>query len=114
MQEQFIEIKTAEGVMEAFVPHTEENGPFPAVIIYMDIWGVREELYDIARRVGTVGSTAWSPTSTTAMAKGYISSLETKTIRPFRLIGWQVRRSLKYKRGRNSATKWSWTTPMPS
>jgi len=55
MQEQFIEIQTGEGVMEAFVTHPEENRPFPAVIIYMDIWGVREELYDIARRVGTVG-----------------------------------------------------------
>jgi carboxymethylenebutenolidase len=55
MQEQFVEIKTGEGVMEAFVTRPEENGPFPAVIIYMDIWGVREELYDIARRVGTVG-----------------------------------------------------------
>ena len=55
MLEQFIDIKTAEGVMEVFVTHPEENGLFPAVIIYMDIWGVREELYDIARRVGTVG-----------------------------------------------------------
>ena len=55
MRERFVEIKTAEGVMEAFITHPEENGPFPAVIIYMDIWGVREELYDIARRVGTVG-----------------------------------------------------------
>src|SRR5262245_64805040 len=55
MLEQFIDIKTAEGVMEVFVTHPEENGLFPAVIIYMDIWDVREELYDIARRVGTVG-----------------------------------------------------------
>ena len=55
MREQFVEIKTADGAMDAFVTHPEENGPFPAVILYMDIWGVREELYDIARRVGTVG-----------------------------------------------------------
>ncbi len=55
MREQFVEIKTAEGVMEAFVTQPEQGGPFPAVILYMDIWGVREELYDIARRVGTVG-----------------------------------------------------------
>ena len=114
MLEQFIDIKTAEGVMEVFVTHPEENGLFPAVIIYMDIWGVREELYDIARRVGTVGYYCFFPDFTTAMAKGYISSLETKTIRPFRLIGWQVKRCLKYKRGRNSATRWSWTTPVPS
>jgi carboxymethylenebutenolidase len=55
MRERFVEIKTAHGIMEAFVTHPEEHGPFPAVLIYMDIWGVREELYDIARRVGTVG-----------------------------------------------------------
>lgn len=41
--------------METFVTHPSENGPFPAVIIYMDMWGVREELLDIARRVATVG-----------------------------------------------------------
>ena len=55
MREQFVGIKTGDGVMEAFVTHPEDNGLFPAVILYMDIWGVREELYDIARRVGTVG-----------------------------------------------------------
>jgi carboxymethylenebutenolidase len=55
MRERFVEIKTVSGVMEAFVTHPKDNGPFPAVIIYMDIWGVREEIYDIARRVGAVG-----------------------------------------------------------
>jgi carboxymethylenebutenolidase len=55
MHERFVAIKTAAGAMEAFITHPEEHGPFPAVIIYMDVWGVREELYDIARRVGTVG-----------------------------------------------------------
>jgi carboxymethylenebutenolidase len=55
MREQFVEIKTTEGIMEAFVTQPERGGPFPAVILYMDIWGVREELYDIARRVGVVG-----------------------------------------------------------
>jgi dienelactone hydrolase len=55
MRQEFVEIKTADGVMEAFIRHREDGEPFPAVIIYMDIWRVREELYDIARRVGTVG-----------------------------------------------------------
>jgi carboxymethylenebutenolidase len=41
--------------MDAFVTHPEEGGPFPAVVILMDIWGLREELYDVARRVATVG-----------------------------------------------------------
>ena len=55
MIERFVEIRTADGVMDVFVARPEEGGPFPAVIVYMDIWGVREELYDIARSVGTVG-----------------------------------------------------------
>jgi dienelactone hydrolase len=41
--------------MEAFATHPEQHGPFPAVVVFMDIWGLREELFDIARRVATVG-----------------------------------------------------------
>ena len=55
MEERVVEIATASGRMETFVTHPEQDGPFSPVIIYMDIWGVREELFEIARRVGTVG-----------------------------------------------------------
>lgn len=55
MNERFVHIDTPSGRMETFVTHPEQDGPFPAVFIYMDIWGVREELFEIARRVGTVG-----------------------------------------------------------
>src|SRR3989442_12668569 len=55
MRERFLDIETGTGRMQTFVTHPEQGGPFPAVIIYMDIWGVREELFEIARRVGTVG-----------------------------------------------------------
>lgn len=55
MQERFVDIPTADGHMDAFLVHPEEGGPFPAVLVLMDIWGLREELYDIARRVATVG-----------------------------------------------------------
>lgn len=55
MKESFIEIPTADGRMETFVTHPEQDGPFPPVVLYMDVWGVREELHDLARRVATVG-----------------------------------------------------------
>ena len=55
MIERFLEIPTADGRMETFVTHPQQDGPFPPVILYMDVWGVREELYDLARRVATVG-----------------------------------------------------------
>lgn len=41
--------------METFIAHPSANAPFPAVVLYMDIWGPREELFDIARRVASVG-----------------------------------------------------------
>ena len=41
--------------METFVTHPQQDGPFPPVLFYMDVLGVRDELYDLARRVATVG-----------------------------------------------------------
>src|SRR6266404_6047064 len=55
MIESLVEIETPAGGMDAFVTHPEAGGPFPSVVILMDIWGLREELFDIARRVATVG-----------------------------------------------------------
>ena len=55
MIEREIAIPTADGKMDNFVVHPEEGGPFPAVVVLMDIWGLREELYDIARKVAVAG-----------------------------------------------------------
>lgn len=55
MLERELTIPTPSGRMEAFMTHPRGEGPFPAVIVYMDVWGVREELRDIARRIATVG-----------------------------------------------------------
>lgn len=41
--------------MTTFVTHPEEGGPFPVVLFYMDAPGKREELHDMARRLGTAG-----------------------------------------------------------
>ena len=50
-----IDIATPDGVMNAFVTHPEEGGPHPVVLFYMDAPGKREELHDMARRLGTAG-----------------------------------------------------------
>jgi len=55
MIESMSEIATKAGSMNAFVTHPDDAGPFPAVVIFMDIWGLREELFDIARRIATAG-----------------------------------------------------------
>src|SRR5439155_7123025 len=55
MIEKTIDIPTEDGRMETFIAHPEEGGPFAPVVVYMDVWGLREELYDIARKVAVAG-----------------------------------------------------------
>lgn len=55
MIEQIIDVETRSGAMETFICRPERGGPYPAVFFLMDAPGIREELYDMARRLGTVG-----------------------------------------------------------
>jgi carboxymethylenebutenolidase len=55
VKEYEIEIDTGTSQMDTFICHPEENGPHPAVIIYMDAPAIREVLRDLARRIGTAG-----------------------------------------------------------
>jgi carboxymethylenebutenolidase len=55
MIDRHVEIKTADGVMNTFITHPEEEGPHPVVLFLMDAPGKREELHDMARRLGSAG-----------------------------------------------------------
>ena len=55
MIEHDLDIATAHGLMNTFITHPEEGGPFPVICFYMDAPGKREELHDMARRLATVG-----------------------------------------------------------
>ncbi len=55
MIEEILDITTADGVMETFVCRPERDAPHPAVLMLMDAPGIREELYEMARRLATVG-----------------------------------------------------------
>ena len=50
-----IDIRTKDGAMNTFITHPEEGGPHPVVLFLMDAPGKREELHDMARRLGTAG-----------------------------------------------------------
>jgi len=50
-----IDVTTPHGTMNVFVTHPEEGGPHPVVLFFMDAPGKREELHDMARRLGTAG-----------------------------------------------------------
>ena len=49
------DIDTGDGAMETFICRPERGGPHPAIFFLMDAPGIREELYDMARRLATVG-----------------------------------------------------------
>jgi len=55
MRERQVDISTDDGLMTTFVCHPERDGPHPALLFFMDAWGIREELRDMARRYATVG-----------------------------------------------------------
>jgi carboxymethylenebutenolidase len=55
MIDQQIEIPTKDGHTTTFITHPERGGPFPVIIFYMDAPAIREELRDMARRLGTSG-----------------------------------------------------------
>lgn len=55
MKEEIRDIATRSGAMETFIVHPDRNGSHPAVLMLMDAPGIREELYDMARRLCTVG-----------------------------------------------------------
>jgi carboxymethylenebutenolidase len=50
-----IDIHTKDGAMNTFITHPEEGGPHPVVLFLMDAPGKREELHDMARRMGSAG-----------------------------------------------------------
>ena len=55
MIEQIVDIATKDGAMETFIVYPDRNGPHPPVLMLMDAPGIREELYDMARRLATSG-----------------------------------------------------------
>ncbi len=50
-----IDIPTPDGAMDAYLACPDGTGARPLVILFMDIWGLREELFAIARRVAAEG-----------------------------------------------------------
>jgi carboxymethylenebutenolidase len=55
MIEQTVEIATKDGATTTFIVHPERDGPHPVVLFFMDAPGIREELRDMARRIGAAG-----------------------------------------------------------
>ena len=53
MKEFQIDVKTPDGLMDCFVCHPEGEA-LPAVLFYMDVPGIREELRDMCRHIAHI------------------------------------------------------------
>lgn len=55
MIEKHLQVQTADGMMETFLAHPDDEVGMPVVVLYMDAPGIREELYSFARRIAAEG-----------------------------------------------------------
>ena len=51
MIEQTVEIPTKDGKTTTFIVHPERDGPHPIVLFFMDAFGLRPRLYEMAERI---------------------------------------------------------------
>src|SRR5688500_1100616 len=50
-----IDLRTADGTLDIYTFHPEGTGPWPAVIVYMDAFGIRPNLDSMAQRLASFG-----------------------------------------------------------
>jgi carboxymethylenebutenolidase len=55
MQSTTVQVPTADGTAEAFLVRPEGDGPFPAVLMFMDAFGLRPRLAEMAERIAGHG-----------------------------------------------------------
>ena len=56
-----VEIETSDGVAEAYLARPEGDGPFPAVLLYMDAFGLRPQIERMADRIAEQGYVVLAP-----------------------------------------------------
>jgi carboxymethylenebutenolidase len=50
-----LDIPSAQGLIDTYAAHPAGDGAYPLVIVFQDIWGLREELFGIVRRIAAEG-----------------------------------------------------------
>jgi carboxymethylenebutenolidase len=55
VQQTRVDLGTADGVLDVHVVHPDGRGPWPGVVFYMDAFGIRPQLLDMASRLAASG-----------------------------------------------------------
>ncbi|MEU3302490.1 dienelactone hydrolase family protein [Streptomyces sp. NPDC006678] len=56
-----VDIPTRDGIADAYLAHPDDGGPHPAVLLYMDAFGLRPRLRTMADRLASAGYTVLVP-----------------------------------------------------
>lgn len=59
--DEMVNIEAPAGSMPAFLARPEGSGPFPAVVVIMEAFGLNDEIRDVARRIAAEGYVALAP-----------------------------------------------------
>ena len=55
MNEHRVDLRTVEGTLDVYVFHPDGAGPWPAVVVYMDAFGIRPQLGEMMQRLASHG-----------------------------------------------------------
>ena len=55
MNQHRVDLQTEDGTLDAYIFHPRESGSWPAVVMYMDAFGIRPALGDMAERLASHG-----------------------------------------------------------
>src|SRR5258708_24017752 len=81
MMDTDVEVKTPNGTCDAALIHPKGKGPWPGVILFVDVFGLRPTMRDMAKRLAANGYTVLVPNPyyRTSKAPGLPMELEFKT-----------------------------------
>jgi carboxymethylenebutenolidase len=61
MRKTMVDVPTGDGVADAYLVVPDGDGPFPGVLFYMDAFGLRPRLYEMADRIAERGYAVLAP-----------------------------------------------------
>lgn len=77
-----VDIPTQDGTADAYLTHPDDSTPHPAVLLYMDAFGLRPHLKEMADRLARATTPSWFRTSSTVMGGPRWSNCPTSSARP--------------------------------
>src|SRR5690349_2062320 len=79
MQTTTVQVPTADGTAEAYLVKPDGDGPFPGVLMFMDAFGLRPRLAEMAERITERGYAVLAPNLFYRSASGPLVSAEELT-----------------------------------